>query len=315
MNTSQKYPFLICLMCNEKWFLHSHFCVVPTHVCEWSRSIWGSPTVFLEPLQCRYDYWVLLVHAPLIVLVTGLGPVWSVPSALISACLFLRSKASAEVQKQTNQNKTKQNRRKQTMVPLDSRDALTLRRPVCLDSCGSTRLPCDVEEHVSEALSNILSPRNWAGVAVEGCEWTAIPSGAHIPLCVLWVQVPNTFQIHFSNSALCFVWPRIRLTVQTQGAHKSKQSISKKNSLFKFNSRKVLESGVYNRAAQNKRLRLARTGKGHFRQGIMCLLLHLSNFKFWSFYFPFLPLSRNCWRNWTERRKGHKPSTSLIILI
>jgi len=26
--------------------------------------------------------------------------------------------------------------------------------------------------------------------------------------------------------------------------------------------------------------RLARTGEGHFRQGIMCLLLHLSNFKF-----------------------------------
>jgi len=59
--------------------------------------------------------------------------------------------------------------------------------------------------------------------------------------------------LYLSNSALCFVWPRIPLTVQIWGAHKSKQSISKKNGLFKFNSRKVLESGVYNRAGQNKR--------------------------------------------------------------
>jgi len=76
---------------------------------------------------------------------------------LISPSLFLRSKASVEVQKQ---NKIKQNRRKQTVAQLDSRDVLTLWRPVCLDSCRSPTLPYETGEHVSEVLSNILSPRN-----------------------------------------------------------------------------------------------------------------------------------------------------------
>lgn len=156
--------------------------------------------------------------------------------ALISASLFLRSKASVEVQKQ---NKTNNGTVGLQWCAHNVETSL-------FRSLQASKPSYERGERVSEELSNTLSPRNWAGVVVEGCEWMVILSGAHITLGVLWVQVPNMLDL--SNSVLRFVWPRIRLTVQTWGAHKSKQWISKKNGLFTFNSRKVLESGVYNRA-------------------------------------------------------------------
>lgn len=99
------------------------------------------------------------------------------------------------------------------------------------------------------------------------------------------------FQIHCTCVILlCALSGRIWWTVQTWGAHKSKQSISKKSGLLKCNPRKVLESeeGIYNRVEQSKRLRWARTGERHSTQRIIGSLSHLGNFNFRSFCFPFL---------------------------